>query len=62
MLRRNMLSAEQKSRLAEVKEEIIKEASHIDFSNELGAFLPADQRNLARDFGKTLGAEMRRQL
>ena len=62
IMRHNMLSAEQKNRLAKVREEIIKEADHIDFSKELGAFLPADKRNLVRDFGKTLGAEMRRQL
>ena len=62
MLRRNMLSSEQKDRLSKVQKEIVEEADRIDFSKELGAFLPNDQQNLIRDFGKTLSAEMKRQI
>jgi len=62
MMRQNMVSAEQKKRLAVLRTEIISEASHVDFQSELGAFLPAGQQNIIRDFGKTLAGEMDRQL
>lgn len=62
MMRRNMISPEQKIRLAVFRDEIISEACRVDFRSELEAFLPADQRNIIRDFGKTLAREMDRQL
>ncbi len=62
MMRRGMLSPEQKKKLAEVKEEIISETSRINFQTELGAFLPIDQQSIIRDFPKTLSGEMNRQL
>ena len=62
MMRRGMLSSEQKSRLAGVKTELIAEAGRIDFRTELGAFLPADQQGIIRDFAKTLTGELDRQV
>lgn len=62
MMRRGMLSLEQKRKLAEVKDEIITEAGKINFRSELGAFLPMDQQGIIRDFASTLNAEMSRQL
>ena len=62
MMRRGMISSEQKGRLAGVKAEIIDEAGQIDFRGELGTFLPADQQSIIRDFAKTLTGELDRQL
>ena len=62
MMRKGMLSSDQKKRLAEVKEEVIADARNIDFRGELEAFLPADQQALIRDFLRALEAEMRRQV
>lgn len=62
MMRRGMLSAEQKHRLGGVAEHIIDEARRIDFQGELGAFLPANQQPIIRNFPQTLEREMRSQL
>lgn len=62
LMRRGMLAADQKKKLAEVKEDIIGGAQRIDFRTELGSFLPADQQVIIRDFAATLTAEMERQL
>ncbi|OGH84395.1 MAG: hypothetical protein A2261_02230 [Candidatus Magasanikbacteria bacterium RIFOXYA2_FULL_44_8] len=62
IMRRGMLSLQQKTKLATVKVNIIVEANKIDFRTELGTFLPADQQNIVRDFSKTLENEMNRQL
>lgn len=62
MMRRGMLSFEQKKKLAEVRGEIASEANRINFQAELGAFLPIDQQNIIREFSKTLAGEMDRQL
>ncbi|MEK7554163.1 MAG: nucleotidyl transferase AbiEii/AbiGii toxin family protein [Patescibacteria group bacterium] len=62
LMRKNMLSADQKHRLAIVAQEIIGEARRVDFRGELGAFLPASQQAIVRDFTQTLEREMQNQL
>jgi len=62
IMRKGMLSPDQKKRLAEIKDEIIADAKKIDFRGELGAFLPADQQAVIRDFPATLERELNRQL
>ncbi len=62
MMRKNMLSAEHKKKLKEVKETILADAKKIDFRGELGAFLPVSQQAIIRDFHRTLEAELNRQL
>jgi hypothetical protein len=48
-----MLSADHRARLKNIK---------IDFRGELGAFLPADQQAIIRDFQRALEAEINRQI
>lgn len=62
MMRKNMLSVEHKKRLKEIKEAITADAKTIDFRAELGAFLPADQQAIIRDFHRALEAELNRQV
>lgn len=62
IMRKGMLSADQKKRLAEIKDEIIRNAKRVDFRGELGAFLPADQQAVIRDFPAMLERELNRQL
>ena len=61
MMRKGMLSPEQKTRLSEHKAEIINSARRVDFRAELGVFLPTDQQNIIRDFTQSLEGEMNRQ-
>jgi len=62
IMRRGMLSSDQKKRLAEIKDEIIADAKKIDFRGELGTFLPVDQQSIIRDFNRALEAELNRQV
>lgn len=62
IMRKGMLSLDQKIQLAKVKDEIIADAKKIDFRGELGAFLPADQQVIIRDFSAMLKRELDRQL
>ena len=62
IMRKGMLSPDQKIKLAKVKDEIIADAKKIDFRGELGAFLPVDQQAIIRDFLATLERELNRQL
>lgn len=62
LLRKGMLSPDQKNQLAEIKSEIVAAARKIDFRGELGAFLPADQQAMIRDFPRALEAEIERQV
>jgi predicted nucleotidyltransferase component of viral defense system len=62
MMRKGMLSLDQKHRLAAVKHDILENARKLDFKGELGAFLPADQQAIIRDFVRALGAEVDRQV
>ena len=61
IMRKGMLSIEQKKRLRELKDDIAADARAIDFRGELGAFLPANQQLIIRDFPRALGAELNRQ-
>src|SRR3989338_258814 len=62
MMRRGMLSPDQKKQLAEIKDKIIVDVKSVDFRGELGAFLPADQQAVIRDFAAMLERELNRQL
>ena len=62
IMRKGMLSLDQKKRLTEVKNEIIADAKKVDFRDELGTFLPADQQAVIRDFSAMLERELSRQL
>lgn len=62
IMRKNMLSPDQKQRLAEVTDEVVADARKQDFHGELGAFLPASQKDIIRDFPAMLEREMNRQM
>lgn len=62
IMRKGMLSPDQKIQLIKVKDEIIADAKKIDFRGELGAFLPVDQQAIIRDFSAMLWRELDRQL
>ena len=62
IMRKNMLSPEQKKKLAKIKGFIIAEARQINFKTELGPFLPVDQQGIIRDFSATLERELNSQL
>ena len=62
IMRKGMLSSEQKKKLAEIKDGVIAEARLINFKTELGAFLPVDQQGIIRDFSATLERELNSQL
>ncbi len=62
IMRKGMLSLNQKKRIAGLKNEIIAEAKKINFRGEMGAFLPADQQAIIRDFHRALEAELNRQI
>jgi predicted nucleotidyltransferase component of viral defense system len=62
IMRKGMLSSDQKKRLAGLKSEILTDAGNINFRGELGAFLPIDQQAIIRDFNRALEAELNRQL
>jgi len=62
IMRNGMLSPDQKMRLSKIKEEIISDAKKINFSGELNAFLPADQRDIIKDFIRSLESEINRQV
>ena len=62
IMRKGMLSLQQKKKLAEIKDIIISDAKQVNFKNELGAFLPIDQQGIIRDFSATLERELKNQL
>ena len=62
IMRKSMLSNDQKEKLSEVKNQILLEAKNVDFRGELGTFLPVDQHGIIRDFPLTLERELNRQL
>lgn len=62
MMRKNMLTANQKNRLSPKKKAIIAEAKKINFQTELGTLLPADQHDIIKDFPAVLERELNRQL
>lgn len=62
IMRKGMLSPDQKKRLAKAKDGIVADAKKIDFRSELGAFLPVSQQAVIRDFSAMLERELNRQL
>ena len=62
IMRKGMLSADQKIRLVGFKEQIVAGVNSIDLRAELGVFLPVDQQAIIRDFSTTLERELNRQL
>ncbi len=62
MMRKGMLSPEQKKKLAKIKDMITSDAQQINFKNELGVFLPVDQQGIIRDFSATIERELNTQL
>ena len=62
MMRKGMLSAEQKKHLGKIAQEIINSSRQIDFQGELGTFLPANQKDIIKNFPQTLERELRNQL
>lgn len=62
IMRNGMLPVSQRKQLSEIKESIIADARGISFHSELGAFLPADQQAIIRDFPAMLERELNRQL
>ena len=62
MMRKGMLSANHKKKLAEVKEEILVSARQASLSKELGVFLPADQQLIVRNFYQALESELNRNI
>ena len=62
MMRKGMLSPEQKKKLSLIKDGVIAEAKKINFKFELGVFLPIDQQGIVRDFSATLERELNNQL
>ena len=62
LMRKGMVSTDQKKKLSKIKNDVIGWARNIDFQAELGAFLPTDQQSIIRDFPRALEAELNRQL
>ncbi|OGG41187.1 hypothetical protein A2118_00315 [Candidatus Kaiserbacteria bacterium GWA2_50_9] len=62
IMRRGMLTQDQKARLAGLRGQILADAHTINFRTELGVFLPVDQQTIIADFVRALDAEMTRQL
>lgn len=62
MIRKGMLSPEQKKKLDSIKDIVIADAKQINFKNELGVFLPVDQQGIIRDFPATLERALNSQL
>lgn len=62
IMRRGLLTQEQKQKLNSVKGEIVLKASEVDFRSELSVFLPQDQQAIIKDFKMVLENELNRQL
>ncbi|MBI5254217.1 hypothetical protein HY932_00305 [Candidatus Falkowbacteria bacterium] len=62
IMRKGMLSLEQKKKLAGIKDSVIANAKQINFKTELGALLPVDQQGIIRDFLATFERELNNQL
>lgn len=62
IMRKGMLSPDQKNNLAKIKKEIVGYAKEINFRGELGMFLPAGQQTIVRDFANIFESELNRQI
>jgi predicted nucleotidyltransferase component of viral defense system len=58
MLRKGMVTVEQRPRLAEVKQKLLR--SKLNLQRELALFLPRSHHAVLRDFSRTLEAELTR--
>lgn len=62
IMRKGMLSLNQKNNLAKIKKVIVAWAKEINFRGELGAFLPVGQQAIVRNFANVFEAEINRQI
>jgi predicted nucleotidyltransferase component of viral defense system len=62
LLRRGLVTVEQKRRLHALQGSVVTDAKGIDFREELAEFLPLDQQRIIKDFARTLERELARQL
>ena len=62
LMRKNLISSEQKKRLNNLKDKIKKWVEGINFNSELRPFLPQNQQTILKDFKNTLFNELKRQL
>lgn len=62
LLRKGMITVEQKKRLVKIKNEILQWIAEKDFRAELGALLPSDQQTIIADFKRALTDELTRQI
>ncbi len=62
IMRKGMLSSDQKKKLGLIKDSITVDAKQINFKTELGTFLPVDQQGIIREFSATLERELNSQL
>lgn len=60
IMRKNLLTLEQKRRLAGIRD--LVETENIDYKTELSPFLPQDQQAIVKDFPKVLLSELKRQV
>ena len=58
LLRKGMISVEQKPRLVEVKQRLL--TSRVNFQRDLATFLPRSHHAILKNFGQTLEAELKR--
>lgn len=62
IMRKGLLTPDQRKRLSQVKEKVAQTASGIHFDEELSALLPADQHIIIKNFTNTLLTELDRQV
>lgn len=62
ILRKGMLTIEQKKKLSDNFAKIESEAGKVNFRSELAVFLPANQQVIIKDFAHILVAEIKRQI
>lgn len=62
IMRKGILTPDQKQRLGNIKDEIIRGADQVDFYSELSALLPQGQHAIIKDFKNNLLKELDRQL
>lgn len=61
IMRKGLLSNEQKKKLNDIKDKIILKTEEVDFRTELGVLLPQDQQAIIKNFKTILLSELKRQ-
>ncbi|MGB2762301.1 MAG: nucleotidyl transferase AbiEii/AbiGii toxin family protein [Minisyncoccales bacterium] len=61
IMRKGLLSNEQKKKLNDIKDKIILKTEEVDFKTELGVLLPQDQQAIIKNFKTVLLSELKRQ-